>query len=186
VSSVKTSKQPLSLLGILYVPLVSRLTSSKYGYHHFYLSTGALKHRQAGLRRRAQLSGASALVRAKSSTFAGTQPCGGTAAACDFLHLRVCLLTRPRVQPDSDRAPLSAGISFQSPEQLLAQYSHDPESGPLTVHSAIAAKLSSMSGYNKDQEHYAYGKCSAAHMTGTPGRMPQPGRMVPIGPREDP
>jgi hypothetical protein len=99
---------------------------------------------------------------------------------------KVCLLTWPRVQPDSDRAPLSAGSSFQSPEKLFAQYSHDLESGPLTVHSAIAAKLSSMSGYNKDQEHYAYGKCSAAHMTGTPGRMPQPGRMVPIGPREDP
>jgi hypothetical protein len=186
VSSVWTLEQPLSLPSTLYVPLVCRSTSSEYGTHHFYLSTTALKHRQAGLRRRAQLSGASTLVRGKSSTFAGTQPCGGSAAACNSIHLKVCLLTWPRVQPDSDRAPLSAGSSFQSPEKLFAQYSHDLESGPLTVHSAIAAKLSSMSGYNKDQEHYAYGKCSAAHMTGTPGRMPQPGRMVPIGPREDP
>jgi hypothetical protein len=97
-------------------------------------------------------------------------------------HLKVCLLIQPRVQPDSDRAPFSVGTSFQSPEQLFAQYSQDLENGPLTVHPAIVAKLSSMSGYDRNQEPYAYGKLPPTHMTGLEGRMPQPGRMVPVGP----
>lgn len=89
------------------------------------------------------------------------------------------------MQPDSDRAPFPVGDSFGSPEQLLAQYSQGLGSGSLTVHAALAAKLSSMSGYDKNQEQYVYGKCVAAHMTTGAGQMPQPGRMNPVeAPRE--
>lgn len=84
------------------------------------------------------------------------------------------------MQPDSDRAPFAAGDHFESSEQLLARYSQDHGSGPLTVHAAIAAKLSSMSGYDKNTEQYVYGKCIAAQMTGLAGQMPQPGRMDPV------
>lgn len=47
--------------------------------------------------------------------------------------------------------------------------------------AAWAAKLSSMSGYHKNQEQYVYGECVAAQMTGREGQMPPPGRMVPVG-----
>jgi hypothetical protein len=76
--------------------------------------------------------------------------------------------TSALTKPDSDRAPLIVGDNFLSSEQLLAQYSQGLGSGPLT---AIAAKLSSMSGYGKHHESYVYGKCIAAHLTGMAGQM---------------
>lgn len=37
-----------------------------------------------------------------------------------------------------------------------------------------------MSGYGKNQEQYAYGKCIAAHMTGWGGQMPLSVRVHPV------
>lgn len=84
------------------------------------------------------------------------------------------------MQPDSDRTPFSVGGNFHSSEHFLAQYNQEFGSGPL-VPAAWTAKLSSMSGYQKNQEQYVYGKCGAAQMTGWTGQMPPPGRMNPVG-----
>lgn len=84
------------------------------------------------------------------------------------------------MQPEGDRAPFSVGGNFHSSDHFLAQYSQDLGSGPLVVPAAWAAKLSSMSGYHKNQEQYVYGKCFAAQMTAPTGQMPPPGRMNPV------
>lgn len=78
----------------------------------------------------------------------------------------VCLLTCHCVQPDSSvRAPFPQGDSGDSSAPFLGQYGQDFSSGPLTA-AALSAKLSSMSGYGKSQDQYAYGKSIAAHLTG--------------------
>jgi len=89
----------------------------------------------------------------------GAQPCGRLLllpASQPPKSSRVCVLTPVSSQPDSERAPFVVGENYLSPEQLIAQYGQGLGSGPLT---AIAARLSSMSGYGKNQEAYVYGKC---------------------------
>lgn len=86
------------------------------------------------------------------------------------------------MQPDSDRAPFSVGGNPHTSESILAPYSQGLGNGPLTVPAAWAAKLSSMSGYNKTQEQqYVYGTCHAAQMMRQARQMPPPSRVVPVG-----
>lgn len=107
----------------------------------------------------------------------GAQPCGSLLLpALQPPILKSLPANHLSSQPDSDRAPFAVGDNFLSSEQLLAQYSQGLGSGPLT---AIAAKLSSMSGYGKNQESYVYGKYIAAHLTALAGQMPQADRMDP-------
>ena len=84
-------------------------------------------------------------------------------------------------QPDSYRTSFAFGVDLDTSEQLLAQCSQGLNSRPQIVHAAKGANLTSMSGYNKNQQ-YVYGKLIAAHLTDFQGHLPYFGRMNPVGP----
>jgi hypothetical protein len=92
-----------------------------------------------------------------------------------------CLLTCLSRQPDSYRTPFIVGVDLDTSDELLAPCSQGLDSRPQTAHATKGLNLTSMSGYDKNQQ-YVYGKSNAAHLTHLQGHLPQFVRMNPVGP----
>ena len=141
------------------------------------------KDRQAGLRCRAQLSGAFSI--SAQQDFEGVHNLSARffidcclSASLQTQHPANILVL---LQPDSYRAPYPVGVDFGNTDKVLAQCGQGLSSGPRTAHATSAASLPPMSGYSKNQQ-YVYGKCAAAHLTSAGWQLPWFGRLVPTRP----
>jgi hypothetical protein len=117
----------------------------------------ASKHRQAGLHRRAELSGMSAhqgsILRHDSGRLSLLPPL----LPGDWTPKCLYLLTPSAHQPDSYRTPFAFGTDPEASEHFLAQCGQGFNSRPQTAHATKGVNLTSMSGYDKNQQ-YVYGK----------------------------